>query len=173
MTSPDTPLSNQRNSVWNTNGTYQTSSIDAQRHGLEALSAAATGNSYQLQPTLSVPVDPTMGQSNVPFNQPEISTSLASIASPNHARNTMPPPVSPSASISSSNNNINFLLNPSMSPPVDPNLQSPADRRESPFAATSLASRGPSSDPRPDINVETGHEIAFLLRHFSEAPGQW
>lgn len=171
--SPDTPLSNQRSSVWDTNGIHRTSSIGGETQGLEALSAVATRDSYPLQPPLSVPIDPTTGQNNVPFNQPDNPPSLTSIASPTHGRSTMPPPVSPSASVSSSNN-ITFLLNPSMSPPVDPNLQSPpADRRESPFTATSLASQELNSDPRPDINVETGHEVAFLMRHFSEGPGQW
>src|SRR6266496_6164500 len=109
MRSADTPLSDQCSSVWATNGTYQSSSIDTQTQGLDALSAAATRDSYPLQPPVSVPVDPTMGRSNISFNQPDISMALASIASPDHARNSMPAPASPSTSISSSNNNINFL----------------------------------------------------------------
>ncbi|KAK2800450.1 hypothetical protein FQN50_008124 [Emmonsiellopsis sp. PD_5] len=172
MASPSHPMPHTQPMTWNTNGSYRHSSIDGQTHGLEALSAAATRDAYPLQ---QQSIDPSMSRNNMAFNQPDLTPSMASMASPNHLRHNIPHPTSPSASISS-NNNINFLLNPptTMSPPIDPHLHSPPDHSESPFTASaSLASRGLASDPRPEVNVESDHEIAFLLRHFSESPGQW
>src|SRR5215471_18225982 len=98
MASPDSPLSNHHISSWNANGGYRNTSMDAHTQGLDALSAAASRDPYPLQSQVSVPVDPTMGRNNINFNQPEIPASVSSIASPNHVRNTMPPPSSPSAS---------------------------------------------------------------------------
>ncbi|PGH18932.1 hypothetical protein AJ80_04259 [Polytolypa hystricis UAMH7299] len=170
---PNTPISNHRTPTWNSNNNthYRHSSLDVHTHGLEALSAAATRDPYPLPPQVSGAIDPAMGRNNA-FNQHEISPSLTS---PNHGRNNMPPPSSPVGSISSSNNNIHFLLNPSTSiSPIDPNLHpTTAEQRESPYTPSTLASRGLASDFRTDVNVESEYEIAFLLRHFSESPGQW
>lgn len=171
MTSPDAMGPDHRHTDWNMDGNYRNAAADGPAHGLEALSTAASRDHYSfLQPPL--PADSGMVRNANPFNHPEMQHASQS---PNQVRNTMPPPTSPSASITSSNNNINFLLNPStsLSPPIDPNLQSPMDNRESSFTSASLASRGLAADLRPDVQVETDHEVAFLLRHFSEAPGQW
>ncbi|PGH17877.1 hypothetical protein AJ79_00776 [Helicocarpus griseus UAMH5409] len=175
--SPAPPVSNPQTLAWNTNDEFHhSSSMDGQTHGLEALSAAATRETYPLQQTQSVPLHPAMNRNNIAFSQSELPTSLASMPSSNHIRSTMPVSTSPPTSISSPNNNINFLLNPpaSLSPPIDPDLQSPPEQNNSPFATTApSASRGLSSDSRVDIEAESDHEIAFLLRHYSEAPGLW
>lgn len=165
---PDT-LPPTRLTSWNSNGAYQTSPIETPKHGLEALSAVATRDTYSLlqHQAPSVPINQTVHSG--PLSQPDIQQSLESISPHSNAPNTMPP-ASPSASIAS-NNNINFLLNPStsLSPPIDPSLHSPRIAGESSFTQRVLLP-GSSSD----INVsETDHEIAFLLRHYSESPGQW
>ncbi|KAL1982656.1 hypothetical protein VTN96DRAFT_1026 [Rasamsonia emersonii] len=167
-------ISTSNNNDWNIHDDFRTSSMDAEAHGLVALSAAATQNRYAFQHTPGVDHSGTAAD-GVPFSHPELPTSVPPIHSPSETRNAMPPPTSPSASITSSNNNINFLLNPShsMSPPIDPGLPTPVVRRESSYASASVASRSVAPDLRQEVHVETDHEIAFLLRHFSEAPGLW
>ncbi|KAK2871887.1 hypothetical protein FQN49_002724 [Arthroderma sp. PD_2] len=174
----DTPLDTHGTSTWNQDGEHQASSIDAQTHGLDALSAAATAENYPIhQPPPSVD-NAEYSNSHVRFDHskhPQLPPSSSS--SPNNARTPVAaPPRSPSLSVSSPNNNINFLLNPlsdAVSPPVDPDLHSPGDRRVCPGASASLASQGLNQEARLAHGIETEHEIAFLLRHFSEGPGQW
>lgn len=178
MIARDTTPGNQAPTQWDRTGLHhQSRSLEAQTHGLEALSAAATGDAYGLQQhqhqavlaaTTSMSVDPSV-QANVAFTQAELQHSIGSVPSPNQMRTFMAPPTSPSMSVSS-NNNINFLLNPSGSSmsPIDPNIHSPTNRRSSPFHPRPLASQ-----TRSDVNVETDRKVAFLLRHFSESPGQW
>lgn len=176
MASPGTPVSSHQTPNWNDSSHYPHTSIDGQTHGLEALSAAATRDAYTLQSQPSVAIEPSLRRNSVSFHHTEVPvTSVNSISTPNHVRNAIPAPASPSTSVSSSNNNINFLLNPSnsLSPPIDPNLHPTSDNRESPFTPTSLPHAGHLVDLGPNVNVESDHEIAFLLRHFSEAPGQW
>lgn len=146
---------------------FQSSDIATSAHGLEALSAAATRDQYPFLPP-PTPSENNVGRSSMTYGNANMgSTSL----SPTQPRTSMPPPTSPSVSISS-NNNINFLLNPSsISPPIDPNLQSPLGNRET--SITTPSSRSIPSEFRIDTKTETEHEVAFLLRHFSEAPGQW
>lgn len=76
---------------------------------------------------------------------------------------------SPTTSINSTNN-INFLLNPqnSLSPPIDPSLQNPPEHRDNTLTTTSFL-----SEPRAEQPVESDQEVAYLLRHFAEAPGSW
>lgn len=162
-------VANASHNEWNVSPEIRVPSEGETR--LQALSAAATHDQYPFH----APMDQSMSHDNVSYNV-EITPSAPSIHSPNHLRGTIPPSAaSPSASISSSNNNINFLLNPSssLSPNIDPNLHTPVDRRESSYTSMSLTSRGAAADLRPDVHVETEHEIAFLLRHFSETPGLW
>ncbi|KAJ9191188.1 transcriptional regulator family: Fungal Specific TF [Paecilomyces variotii] len=145
---------------------------EGETRGLQALSAAASHDHYPFHP----PIDQSMQPDNVSFHNVEITPSAPSMHSPGNIRSAIPPSAaSPSVSISSSNNNINFLLNPSssLSPNIDPTLHAPVDRRESSYTSMSLASRVAAADLRPDVQVETEHEIAFLLRHFSESPGLW
>ncbi|KAJ6130177.1 transcriptional regulator family: Fungal Specific TF [Penicillium capsulatum] len=88
----------------------------------------------------------------------------------------MPPPTSPSISLSASSNNtnINFLLNPShsMSPPVDPIVQTPEQRSAS-LPTRPAISRQSTAENRVNDHAETDFEVAFLLRHYAEGPGLW
>lgn len=181
---------NAQNHAWDhsQNSGVRTASIDEEaQRGLEALSTAATHNRFSY-PSLdagrpnherhhpaSVPAD------SVSSFDPsvELSPPVSSGHSPSQARSTLPPQASPSVSIASSstnhhNNTINFLLNPShsLSPSVDTNIQQPAAPRSSSLAARSSAPRAPT-ESRPTIQAETDYEVAFLLRHYAEAPGQW
>lgn len=80
-------------------------------------------------------------------------------------------PISPSMSIS--NQNLDFILNPAT------RMHSPiATAVSSPFASCSSRSRdyrSVSGQPVLPIerSVETEHEMGFLLRNFSEGPGAW
>ena len=138
-------------------------SPDEAQGGLEALSAAATTNDrLAYHPPLAVDQH-SIQTSEVPLNNgpPGIPPSRARAM-----------PASPPMSVSSNNNTINFLLNPShpISPPIDPSLHH-SRRRES-FAATPSSLRSEGVE-KPHPEVETEHETAFLLRHYSEAPGLW
>ncbi|KAF7672307.1 c6 zinc finger domain-containing protein [Alternaria burnsii] len=61
------------------------------------------------------------------------------------------------------------------SPPIDPRLNSPYDSADHMHRSVSIASSR-RSPPRSDSGVsivQDDHEIAFLLRWFSEGPGYW
>lgn len=159
-------------SDWNTSPEIRAPG-EGETRGLQTLSTAAAHDQYPFRPAIEQSIPPD----NVSFHNVEITPSAPSIHSPGNIRSAIPPSAaSPSISISSSNNNINFLLNPSssLSPNIDPTLHTPIDQRESSsYTSMSLTSRGAAADLRPDVHVETEHEIAFLLRHFSESPGLW
>ena len=157
-------------------------SVDGETQGLEALSTAATHDRFSY-PSLGVDShqhhqQPMSTNSVSPFNpNVEISPTVSSGPSP---RSTLLSQASPPVSISSSNtahnnNNINFLLNPSnsLSPPVDPNLQQQSTgRRSSSLTARPGVSRN-LTESRPNVQAETDFEVAYLLRHYAEAPGLW
>ncbi|KAM5443680.1 hypothetical protein MferCBS31731_001454 [Microsporum ferrugineum] len=172
----DTPLGTHETSTWGHEGGFQTSPMDAQTHGLDALSAAATAENH---PIYHSTVDHIAENSSSHARlgntehhpQPDPSNS-----SPNNAKTpTAVPPGSPSLPLSSPNNNINFILNPLsnvISQPIDPDIQFPGNRRVCSGTSASLASQGLTQETRV-TRIETEHETAFLLRHFSEGPGQW
>ena len=60
------------------------------------------------------------------------------------------------------------------SPPIDPRLNSPYDSTDSAPRSVSISSSR-RSVPRSDggMSPQDDHEIAFLLRYFSEGPGYW
>ncbi|KAA8646965.1 uncharacterized protein ATNIH1004_005644 [Aspergillus tanneri] len=154
------------------------SSAEEEARGLGALSTAAVHDRLSY-PSLSVERQQALATTDTGFNTVP-TTSIASRPSPNLPRGAIPSLTSPPLSINSSNNNtnnnINFLLNPSqsLSPPVDPTIQQESERRSSSLTTRSSVARGAKTvDQRPDTPVETEHEIAFLLRNFSEAPGLW
>lgn len=171
---------NSQNNDWNgaQSSGVRVASVDGETQGLEALSTAATHDRFSY-PSLGVDnhQQPMSTDSVSPFNpNVEISPSGSSGPSP---RSTLLPQASPPVSISSSNtahnnNNINFLLNPSnsLSPPVDPNLQQSTGRRSSSLTARPGVSRNPP-ESRPNVQAETDFEVAYLLRHYAEAPGLW
>lgn len=152
-------------------GQMRTSSTGEESHGLEALSAAATNNRFTFPHVgtghQSMPTD-------VPFSLVDIPASVSACSSSSQTHTTIPSASSP-MSVSSNNTNINFLLNPShpLSPPIDPSIQSASERGRSSFTPRSTILAGSAADHKTEPEVETGHEGAFLLRHFSEAPGLW
>ncbi|KAH8423628.1 Zn(II)2Cys6 transcription factor domain-containing protein [Aspergillus melleus] len=169
---------NSQTRHWNS---HHPSPSDGESHGLETLSTAAVHDRLSY-PSFSVEPQQALAATDggSAFNTVS-TTSISSGPSPNPPRSAIPPLASPPISIASSNtntnNNINFLLNPSSqshSPPVDPTIQHASERRSSSLTARSLVSRGGKPvEQRSDMPVETEHEIAFLLRNFSEAPGLW
>ncbi|KAF1951690.1 hypothetical protein CC80DRAFT_553061 [Byssothecium circinans] len=56
-------------------------------------------------------------------------------------------------------------------PPIDPRLGSPFDAEIPRSSSLSTSKRTPSS--ASDLMTERDHEIAFLMRYFSEGPGYW
>ena len=134
---------------------------DLHPHGLEALSAAALYHPPEANMiTQSMPnhtgdhgspFDPSH-----PYNGPGVSSN------------------SPSASMSTSNN-LNFLLNPTseMNSPIDPSLMSPEINQARPTSNGKAAAQDNTQAPRADGEAESEHKVAYLLRHFSESPGQW
>ena len=82
-------------------------------------------------------------------------------------------PISPAVSLG--NQHIDALLSQSMTPPsIDPRLGSPFDLGPDriPRSSVSLPKRN-SSCSTVDTLSEPDHEVAFLLRWFSEGPGYW
>ncbi|EEH16200.2 hypothetical protein PABG_06287 [Paracoccidioides brasiliensis Pb03] len=187
IASTSDPVANPQPLTWDANDNYRhQSSLDVQTQGLEALSEAATGGPYHLRPNSSPPVHPSTRRNDIVSNlanntassQAELPAPLALTVSVNPTRPSMPAPTFSSASISSPNNNINFILNPSTSTfsPIDPNLQSsPHHSKMALSASTPSGSKELNSGLGAEVgvDVESDRKIAFLLRHFSEAPGQW
>ncbi|KAE8147737.1 hypothetical protein BDV25DRAFT_142469 [Aspergillus avenaceus] len=153
-------------------------SVDEEKPSLKALSTAAVPDPLSFtglkmdQQSIATP------DSGIAFNSIP-ATTMSAGPSPIQARSTIPGQPSPSLSMSptaNTNNNINFLLNPSqsLSPPMDPTVQPGPGRRTSSLASRSGTSRGGStSESKPEAPAETSYEISFLLRHFSESPGLW
>ncbi|KAL2375339.1 hypothetical protein RJ035_005683 [Blastomyces gilchristii] len=165
---------------WGTNGDCR--HLDGQAHGLEALSAAATREACPLHETPSSSLLPPMNMdttaSDIYSRHQELHSSVALIPSSHSIGPTVPVSSrSPATSMCSPNNNINFLLNPLAPSHIHPSSpRSPLGQSESPFVATGPSeSRGLYVELRVEgeVEVESDHEIAFLLRHFSEAPGRW
>ncbi|KAI9663948.1 MAG: FACT complex subunit [Bathelium mastoideum] len=155
---------------WALNGAYRPplNTNTPSTHGLEALSAAASADHY----TYAAP-QASMARPELPYSATAEQTSSMQTTTPPRSGSG---PMSPPMSMTSSQNNLNFILNPSSatSPPIDPSLRSSAE------AIVDLRRQRPTSSPiantdvlPPDPHAETDHEIAFLLRHFSEGPGLW
>ena len=88
-------------------------------------------------------------------------------------RDDIQAPISPPLSVTWSSNNLDFILNPAsaIASPIDSNLQSRSESSRTSFLNNSIASSPLLQGVKPE--AEIGHEEAFLLRHFSEAPGKW
>jgi len=129
--------------------------------GLEALSAAA----------LYRPPQANMLSHSMPGNRRHSESPLNSSPTNNEPHG---PSISPSAIVSSSNN-LNFLLNPpsAMKSPIDPSLMSPEINQALATPSGNTASQESRQCKRSDGEAESEHKVAFLLRHFSESPGQW
>lgn len=156
--------STQEHHIWegSADGPEPALSMQAENHGLEALSAVATHDRLSFYP-VSGP------------EQNDIASAAAVAAAGNDAllaSGDFDLSGAPSAvPVSSTNNNMRFLLNPSHrpTPPVDPRTNAASG----PGTTMSISARPSAGEYDADISVETEHETAFLLRHFSEAPGLW
>lgn len=86
-------------------------------------------------------------------------------------------PISPPASLC--NRRIHPIMdytNSATPPPIDPRLNAPYDPSTDYMPRSSSISSSRRSPPRSDggeLVTEKDHEIAFLLRWFSEGPGYW
>jgi hypothetical protein len=149
---------------WGPDATYRSRSSEVAAHGLEALSAAASRDRSSFQQ--SQPSHHDMASNAISYMTQNLHHSPSS---PTSIRRHMHLSSSPTNSVNSSNN-INFLLNPqsSLSPPIDPNLQNSLEQRENPFSNSSFRAESRTEHP-----VESDQEVAYLLRHFAEAPGSW
>jgi hypothetical protein len=105
---------------------------------------------------------------------------LNAIPSLDHTSLNSPPtssagtPISPPLSLANSHLHSIFGQHMSMTPPpIDPRLGSPFDPTEIPRSNSYSTSRRTPSFATSDLMTERDHEIAFLLRYFSEGPGYW
>lgn len=173
LASPDDCLAARSGSSnWDVEDKFQLLPDITPTHGLEALSAAASGDHFLPNSEILPPeqgmlrCQVSLGRSASPQPRPSPDSQPLSITAPL---------VSPLASMPASNN-INFILNPlssEMSPPIDPSLLSPSLQRASPsYTSVPTFNRDRTYGLRPEASLDD-HEVSFLLRHFSEAPGQW
>lgn len=118
---------------------------------------------------------PEMAPTSVPMcYTPDLEALPALIQSP--PMSTVGTPISPPASLC--NRRIHPIVEYSTSstpPPIDPRLTSPFNPSADYTARTGSMPGMRRSPPRSDAESLTGkdHEIAFLLRWFSEGPGYW
>ncbi|KAJ9664291.1 hypothetical protein H2201_005283 [Coniosporium apollinis] len=95
------------------------------------------------------------------------------------ASSMVDPPTSQPGSANS--HNLNFILNPTISSPaslpVDPDLRSPScpaqTRNYGARSASLTFSQVSHGTDHVNHGPETQHELAYLLRYFSEGPGLW
>lgn len=155
----------QQQENWDTNNQLQDQPLELapELHpfGLEALSTAA----------LYRPPQAKMVSHSRPNNRPGTNSPL--LSSPTNSEHRGPS-ISPSAVMSSSNN-LNFLLNPAsaMNSPIDPSLMSPEANQTFPTSNAKPKSQSGRQSKRSDGEAESEQKVAFILRHFSESPGQW
>ncbi|KAL9046493.1 MAG: hypothetical protein Q9214_000684 [Letrouitia sp. 1 TL-2023] len=105
---------------WDSTYTFGASSSKPHTRGLEALSTAA----------LYIPQETDMVHQSSSFAEPTQQT-LASL--PSNGKDSMVPPTSSQAPLSSSNRTLEYILNPpsNTSPPIDPSLEPSFDTQQS------------------------------------------
>ncbi|EFE36902.1 uncharacterized protein ARB_04429 [Trichophyton benhamiae CBS 112371] len=166
----DTPLDTHGESAWSHGGGYLPPFTEAQTHGLDALSAAATAENHPIYQSVADHIAEN-SNSHTRLETTEHPEATISNSSPTIARiPTEASPGSLSLSLLSPNNNVGFMLNaPSngIPQPIDTGLHSHENQRP-----TSSVSQGLPQVMRVTSSVETEHEAAFFLRHFSEGPGR-
>ncbi|KAI9849671.1 MAG: hypothetical protein M1837_002796 [Sclerophora amabilis] len=137
--------------------------------GLHMLSAAASGDH---EPFLSprIAPEPSADRTQFAFRSPEAAPHSPALAS---IRAEITPAGSPQRAHGSAGNNIKSILNPFTStlPSSDPTFESQLEQRTTSIGGSNA--RYALAEISSDCNIETDHEIAFLLRHFSEVAGQW
>ena len=164
-TQNNSPYIHPQDTPWMAAGdSRQTTDLNA--HGLEALSAAA----------LYTPTQANMiANSTVPQIHEGLFQSNTILG---HGSSQL---VSPPSTLSSGNN-LNHILNPSPSADssIDPSLMSPTGQHllaqsqdNSEESSTTVATMTRRKEGQATGGVESEHKVAYLLRHFSESPGQW
>ena len=130
-------------------------------HGLEALSAAA----------LYTPPRANMTSQSVPDHTRDYEDSYTPLNAYNEPVLSSSSPTGPV----STNNNLHFLLNPTsnMNSPIDPSLMSADINQARPNPSGMALAHSKTQEQGVDGKPESEHKVAFLLRHFSESPGQW
>ncbi|KKY26436.1 putative c6 finger domain-containing protein [Phaeomoniella chlamydospora] len=135
-------------------------------HGLEALSAAATRDQHTGMPAST---ESSIARSAISYAQNE----LPSTDQTPSIKRERQQPTAPLDTANDQNNSVNLMLNSAAatSPPIDPNLHSPINTND--FLDPALSAADAAQANRQDGPAERDQEVAFLLRHFSETPGQW
>lgn len=170
----DTTLDHD-NPAWNIDGVYHSASADIPTHGLpmpthglEALSAAASRDEYSAMgpPT----TESSIARSAITYAQNQLTPSSKI---PPAKRRRGQKAATPNHGETASNNQIGYLPNPAndTSPPIDPNLHSSINAQDA-FLDPALSAQEPAQGTKTDGPAERDQEVAFLLRHFSETPGQ-
>ena len=161
----ESPYHIQHENQWNLDHQISGSSLGTpgplHPHGLEALSAAALYTPPQANMTSQPVLDHTR----------DYEDSYTSLHTYNESGPSSDPPTGPVAT----NNNLHFLLNPTsnVNSPIDPSLMSPNINEALPTHNGKAPAHIKAQDQGADGEPESEHKVAFLLRHFSESPGQW
>lgn len=139
-----------------------------------ASSWPTSGTIHSLTSTPSS-MGPDLAPTSVPMcYTPELDALPPLMQSP--PTSTVNTPISPPASLC--NRRIHPIMDWSRAmtpPPIDPRLTSPFDSTGEYIPRSCSISSVQRSPPRSDAESLTSkdHEVAFLLRHFSEGPGRW
>ncbi len=164
LSSPGASRSAPSRADWGPDASYRSRNSDIAAHGLEALSAAAS-------------TDRASFAHPQPSHHDLASTAISYMSQTLHHSSSSPPstrrqmhlhmPSSSTTSINSTNH-INFLLNPhsSLSPPIDPSLRNPPEQGDIRFTGNTSRSEAKAEQP-----VDPDQGVAYLLRHFADAPG--
>ncbi|KAJ8115603.1 hypothetical protein OPT61_g2777 [Boeremia exigua] len=136
-----------------------------------------SGNSWPTSGTIhSMTSTPSMGSDlSIPMcYTPELDALPPLMQSP--PTSTVNTPISPPASLC--NRRIHPIMDWSGTmtpPPIDPRLTSPFDSVAEYMPRSCSMSSSRQSPPRSNGEslMSKDHEVAFLLRHFSEGPGRW
>ena len=161
----ESPYAIQHESHWTLDHPIRGSSLGTPAplhpHGLEALSAAA----------LYTPPQANMTSQSMPDHARDYEDSYT----PLHTYNDPGPSSNSPTGPVSTNNNLHFLLNPTsnMNSPIDPSLMSADINQARPTPIGKSSAHNKTQEQGVDGKPESEHKVAFLLRHFSESPGQW
>ncbi|KAL8638064.1 MAG: hypothetical protein Q9228_004743 [Teloschistes exilis] len=138
-----------------------TDPADPPIQGLEALSAAA----------LFMPSETSVSQESLSHPRDDIPNTKSPLAENGLELGTRLSVQAQAPSIST-NNNLDFILNPAstLSPQIDPNLPS---FESSQSMAEACRKSGGARAMQAKASTETSHKVAFLQRHFSEVTGRW
>jgi hypothetical protein len=134
-----------------------------------------TTNNFHSHPSTPSSMGPDYAPTSVPMCYTPELDALPSLtqSAPTSAVGT---PISPPASLCYRRiHPIVDYSNSSTPPPIDPRLNSPYDPSTDFMPRSSSIASSRRSPPRSDREspIEKDHEIAFLLRYFSEGPGYW